>query len=180
MSRVGRNPIQIPSGVNIKTEGSFVSVKGPKGVLEWTIPAGINISVQGDSIEVVRSAETKQFKALHGTVRNIIANMVIGTSIGYKKVLDISGVGYRAQVQGNKILFTLGYSHPVEYQLPEGISAEVDKKQVQITIQGIDKQVMGQVAANIRSLRAPDVYKGKGVRYANEFIKLKVGKAGKK
>ncbi len=180
MSRVGRNPIQIPSGVNIRTEGSFVSVKGPKGVLEWNIPAGINISVQGDSIEVVRSAETKQFKALHGTVRNIIANMVIGTSIGYKKILDISGVGYRAQVQGNKILFTLGYSHPVEYQLPEGISAEVDKKQVQITIQGIDKQVMGQVAANIRSLRAPDIYKGKGVRYANEFIKLKVGKAGKK
>ena len=180
MSRVGRNPIKIPTGVNVKLQDDIVSVKGPKGELSWNIPAGISVSMQDNSIRVERPSETKQDKALHGTVRNIIANMVAGTSTGYQKVLDISGVGYRAQVQGKKIVFTLGYSHPVEFHLPEGISAEVDKKQTQITIQGIDKQTMGQVAANIRGLRLPDVYKGKGVRYANEFIKLKVGKAGKK
>jgi large subunit ribosomal protein L6 len=180
MSRVGKNPIQIPTGVDVKLQGNIVSVKGPKGELRWNIPSGISVSMQDKSITVKRPSDAKQDKALHGTVRNIIANMVTGTSAGYQRVLDISGVGYRAQVQGKKIVFTLGYSHPVEFQLPEGINAEVDKKQTQITLQGIDKQVMGQVAANIRGLRAPDIYKGKGVRYANEYIKLKVGKAGKK
>ena len=180
MSRVGKNPINIPTGVDIKLQGNIVSVKGPKGELRCNIPSGISVSMQDKSIKVERRSDAKQDKALHGTVRNILANMVTGTSAGYQRVLDISGVGYRAQVQGKKIVFTLGYSHPVEFQLPEGISAEVDKKQTQITLQGIDKQVMGQVAANIRGLRAPDSYKGKGVRYANEFIKLKVGKAGKK
>jgi len=180
MSRVGRNPIQIPTGVDVKLQGNIVSVKGPKGQLSWNLPSGISISMQDKRIKVERQSETKQDKSLHGTVRNIIANMVSGTSAGYQRVLDISGVGYRAQVQGKKIVFTLGYSHLVEFQLPEGISAEVDKKQTQVTIQGIDKQVIGQVAANIRGLRPPDIYKGKGVRYANEFIKLKVGKAGKK
>ncbi len=180
MSRVGRNPIQIPTGVAVKIQDNLVSVKGPKGELKLNLPEGINISLKDQTVHVERPVDTKQFRALHGTIRNIIANMVTGTSAGYQKVLDISGVGYRAQVQGKKIIFTLGYSHPVEYQMPEGISAEVDKKQTQITIHGIDKQVMGQVSANIRGLRAPDVYKGKGVRYANEFIKLKVGKAGKK
>ena len=180
MSRVGKNPIQIPTGVDVKLQGNIVSVKGPKGELRCNIPAGISVSMLEKSIQVARPSDTKQYRALHGTIRNIIANMVAGISTGYQKVLDISGVGYRAQVQGKKIIFTLGYSHPIEFQLPEGVSAEVDKKQTQITLQGIDKQVMGQVAANIRGLRAPDVYKGKGVRYANEFIKLKVGKAGKK
>lgn len=180
MSRVGKNPIQIPTGVDVKLQGNIVSVKGPKGQLSWNLPYGISISMQDKRIKVERQSETKQDKSLHGTVRNIIANMVAGTSTGYQRVLDISGVGYRAQVQGKKIVFTLGYSHLVEFQLPEGISAEVDKKQTQVTIQGIDKQVIGQVAANIRGLRPPDIYKGKGVRYANEFIKLKVGKAGKK
>ena len=180
MSRVGRNPIQLPTGVDVKLQGNIVSVKGPKGQLSWNLPSGISISMQDKRIKVERQSETKQDKSLHGTVRNIIANMVSGTSAGYQRVLDISGVGYRAQVQGKKIVFTLGYSHLVEFQLPEGISAEVDKKQTQVTIQGIDKQVIGQVAANIRGLRPPDIYKGKGVRYANEFIKLKVGKAGKK
>lgn len=180
MSRVGKNPIQIPGGVDVKIEGSLVSVKGPKGELKMNIPAGISISMQDKSLLVERPADSKPFKALHGTVRNIVANMITGTSTGYQRVLDISGVGYRAQVQGKKIVFTLGYSHPVEFQLPEGISAEVDKKQTQITLQGINKQLLGQVAANIRGLRSPDIYKGKGIRYANEFIKLKVGKAGKK
>jgi len=180
MSRIGKSPIQIPKGVDIKLQGDIVSVKGPKGELRCNIPSGISISMQDKIIKVERKSDEKRDRALHGTVRNILANMVTGTSAGYQRVLDISGVGYRAQVQGKKIVFTLGYSHPVEFQLPEGISAEVDKKQTQITLQGIDKQLMGQLAANIRGLRTPDVYKGKGVRYANEFIKLKVGKAGKK
>ncbi|RJQ48452.1 MAG: 50S ribosomal protein L6 [Nitrospiraceae bacterium] len=180
MSRVGKNPIQIPGGVDVKLQGSLVSVKGPKGELKWNVPTGINVSMKDKVIHLERADDSKQLKALHGTSRNIIANMVTGLSAGYQRVLDITGVGYRAQVQGKKIVFTLGYSHAVEFQLPEGISAEVDKKQTQLTLQGTDKHMIGQVAANIRNLRAPDIYKGKGVRYANEFIKLKVGKAGKK
>ncbi|MBI5057675.1 MAG: 50S ribosomal protein L6 [Nitrospirae bacterium] len=180
MSRVGRNPIQLPKGVNVKVDGSLVSVKGPKGELKWNFPEGLKVSVQDATLLVERSSETKQFKSLHGTARNIIANMVAGSSAGYQRILDITGVGYRAQVQGKKVVFTLGYSHPVEFNLPDGISAEVDKKQTQLTLQGIDKQLLGQVAANIRALRLPDIYKGKGVRYSNETIKLKVGKAGKK
>jgi len=180
MSRVGRSPINIPGGVDVKIQDELVSVKGPKGELSWNMPSGITVSMQGKSLLVERPSDTKQFRSLHGTVRNIIANMVTGASAGYQRVLDISGVGYRAQVQPKKIVFTLGYSHAVEFQLPDGVSAEVDKKQTQITLQGVDKQLLGQVAANIRGLRAPDIYKGKGVRYANEFIKLKVGKAGKK
>jgi len=180
MSRVGRSPINIPGGVDVKIQDELVSVKGPKGELRWNMPSGITVSMQGKSLLVERPSDTKQFRSLHGTARNIIANMVTGASAGYQRVLDISGVGYRAQVQPKKIVFTLGYSHAVEFQLPDGVSAEVDKKQTQITLQGVDKQLLGQVAANIRGLRAPDIYKGKGVRYANEFIKLKVGKAGKK
>jgi len=180
MSRVGRNPIQLPKGVNVKVDGSLVSVKGPKGELKWNFPEGLKVSVQDATLLVERSSETKQFKSLHGTARNIIANMVTGSSAGYQRILDITGVGYRAQVQGKKVVFTLGYSHAVEFNLPDGISAEVDKKQTQLTLQGIDKQLLGQVAANIRALRLPDIYKGKGVRYSNETIKLKVGKAGKK
>ncbi len=126
-----------------------------------------------------RPSDAKPHRALHGTVRSIIANMVSGTNEGYKRVLEINGVGYRAQVQGQKVNFTLGYSHPVEFSLPQGITAQVDKKQTLLTLEGIDKQLIGQVAANIRSLRPPNVYKGKGIKYAEERIKLKVGKAGK-
>ncbi|RJQ18974.1 MAG: 50S ribosomal protein L6 [Nitrospiraceae bacterium] len=180
MSRVGKNPIQLPGGVVVKVQGSQVSVKGPKGELKWDFPAGMKVTVLDNSVQVERSSDLKQFRALHGTTRNLIANMVTGTSAGYQRILDISGVGYRAQVQAKRIVFTLGYSHPVEFNLPEGISAEVDKKQTQLTLSGIDKQLLGQVAANIRALRQPDIYKGKGVRYSYEKIKLKVGKAGKK
>jgi large subunit ribosomal protein L6 len=179
MSRVGKNPINIPDGVDVKIQDNLITVKGPKGELKWTFPAGIKVSMENKSIVVERPSDTKQFKSLHGTTRSIIANMVTGTSVGYKKVLEINGIGYRAQVQGKKITFTLGYSHPVEFDLPEGISAQVDKKQTQLTIEGIDKQLVGQVAANIRALRPPDIYKGKGIRYAGEVLKLKVGKAGK-
>ncbi|UCH80837.1 MAG: 50S ribosomal protein L6 [Nitrospiraceae bacterium] len=179
MSRIGKNPIEIPGGVDIKLQGNNLVVKGPKGELNWTHPQGIKVSVEDKSIIVERPDDSKEFRSLHGTVRSIIANMVTGTHAGYERVLEISGVGYRAQVQGQKITFTLGHSHPIEFSLPPGITAEVDKKQTNIKLTGIDKQLIGQVAANIRSLRPPNVYKGKGVRYAGEMIKLKVGKAGK-
>jgi large subunit ribosomal protein L6 len=169
----------LPDGVDVKIQGNLIAVKGPKGELKWSFPAEMKVSMQDKSIIVERPHDTKQLKSLHGTTRSIIANMVTGISAGYQRGLEISGVGYRAQVQGQKIVFTLGYSHPVEFILPEGMKAEVDKKQVQLTLHGIDKQMIGQVAANIRALRPPNIYKGKGIRYAGERIKLKVGKAGK-
>jgi len=180
MSRVGENPINLPKGVDVKIQGSFIAVKGPKGELKWDFPSELKVSLQDKSLIVERPSDTRQLRSLHGTTRNIIANMVTGISDGYQKVLEITGVGYRAQVQGKKIIFTLGYSHPVEFILPDGISAQIDAKQNRLTLEGIDKQLIGQVAANIRALRPPDVYKGKGVRYAGERIKLKAGKAGKK
>jgi large subunit ribosomal protein L6 len=179
MSRVGKNPINIPSGVDVKIKGSLVSVKGPKGELKWSYPEEMKVTMKDNQIIVERPSDAKPHRSLHGTVRSIIANMVSGTNAGFKRVLEINGVGYRAQVQGQKISFTLGYSHPVEFSLPQGITAQVDKKQTQLTLEGIDKQLIGQVAANIRSLRPPNVYKGKGIKYAEERIKLKVGKAGK-
>jgi len=179
MSRVGKEPIKIPDGVDIKLQGSRITVKGPKGELKWDIHASMKVSMQDKTVVVERPTDSKLHRSLHGTSRSIIANMVAGTSAGYEKVLLISGVGYRAQVQGQKITFTLGYSHPIDFQLPDGISAEVDKKQTQITLHSIDKQLIGQVAANIRALRPPNVYKGKGIKYAEEIIKLKVGKSGK-
>lgn len=180
MSRIGKSPINLPHSVEFKEDGGSIKVKGPLGELSWHIPAGINVSVQDKTVIVERTSDSKDMKALHGTVRNIIANMVKGVSEGYQRVMEITGVGYRAQVQGDKILFTLGYSKPVEFVLPKGVSAELDKKQTQITLKGIDKQLLGQVASDIRSLRSPDSYKGKGVRYMNEYIKLKPGKTGKK
>jgi large subunit ribosomal protein L6 len=179
MSRVGKVPVDIPDGVDIKIQKSLVTVKGPKGELKWNYPAGIKVSVQDKTVIVERPAETKQLRSLHGTTRSLIANMVTGTTIGYKREMSIIGVGYRAQVQGQKITFTLGYSHPIVFNLPEGVTAQIDKKQTQLTLEGIDKYLVGQVAANIRSLRPPNIYKGKGIRYADEVIKLKVGKAGK-
>lgn len=179
MSRVGKVPVDIPDGVDIKIQKSLVTVKGPKGELKWNYPAGIKVSVQDKTVIVERPAETKQLRSLHGTTRSLIANMVTGTTAGYKREMSIIGVGYRAQVQGQKITFTLGYSHPIVFNLPEGVTAQIDKKQTQLVLEGIDKYLVGQVAANIRSLRPPNIYKGKGIRYADEVIKLKVGKAGK-
>jgi len=179
MSRVGKNPIQVPDGVDVKIQGNLVTVKGPKGELRWNHHADMKVSLKEKNIIVERPSESKQIRSLHGTTRSIIANMVTGISAGYKRVLDINGVGYRAQVQGQKITFTLGYSHPIDFNLPEGITAQVDKKQTQLTLEGIDKHLIGQVAANIRSLRPPNVYKGKGIKYAEEMLRLKVGKAGK-
>lgn len=180
MSRIGKKPVEIPSGVEVKVVDGNIFVKGPKGSLNWRYPEGISISVEGGKVVVSRSGDSKNEKALHGLSRSLIANMVTGVSQGYQRILEIHGIGYRAQVQGNKLLLTLGYSHPVEYQLPEGVSATVDQKQTTITLSGVDKHLLGQVAANLRALRSPDPYKGKGIRYAGERLKLKVGKAGKK
>ncbi len=180
MSRVGAKPINLPKGVDVKINVNEIAVKGPKGELKWSFPAEINIVSEGGVLQVKRESDTKQHKAMHGTARSIIANMITGVNDGYERVLDILGIGYKAQVQGKKLLMTLGYSHPVEYTLPEGMTAQVDPKQTKITLKGSDKQLIGQVAANIRAFRPPDIYKGKGIRYAGEYIKLKAGKVGKK
>lgn len=179
MSRVGKNPINVPEGVDVKIQDSLITVKGPRGELKWSLPQGIKVLMGDKHIVVQRPSDSKLHRSLHGTTRSIIAGMVTGVGTGYKRILEIKGVGYRAQVQGQKITFTLGYSHPIEFNLPQGVSAEVDKRQTLLTLEGIDKQLIGQVAANIRSLRPPNVYKGKGVKYSEEAIRLKVGKAGK-
>lgn len=180
MSRVGRKPIDIPQGVSVDITSDIVRVKGPNGEMSYSPPEGIKVSIVDSKIVVERGSDTKVDRALHGLARSLISNMVSGVSKGYERVLEITGIGYRAQVKGNKILFTLGYSHPVEFDLPAGVSAKVDEKQTTITLSGMDKQLLGQVAANIKALRAPDAYKGKGIRYSGERIKLKAGKTGKK
>ena len=180
MSRIGRKPIDVPGNISVEIGDGMIRVKGPKGELKWAYPNGIKVSFDGGKILLERSVDSKVERALHGLARSIISNMVIGVTQGYQKVLDIVGVGYKAQVAGNKLVFALGYSHPIQFQLPEGIKASVDTKQIQITLNGIDKQELGQIAGSLRALRLPDAYKGKGIRYAGERIKLKVGKAGKK
>lgn len=179
MSRVGKNPIAVPEGIDVKLQGNLLTVKGPKGELKWNFREEMKVSLKDKVVTVERTSESKLNRSLHGTTRSIIANMITGASSGYKRYLEISGVGYRAQVQGQKIILTLGYSHPVEFNLPDGITAEVDKKQTNLTLHGIDKHLIGQVAANIRMLRKPNAYKGKGIKYAEERLKLKVGKSGK-
>lgn len=180
MSRIGKKPIQVPEKVDVQIREDTITVKGPKGELNWNVPLSIQVSVTDGSILVTRASDSKIDRSLHGLARSIISNMVSGVSDGFQRVLEIVGVGYRAQVAENKLMLTLGYSHPIEYPLPEGISAAVDKKQVQITLTGIDKQKLGQVAASLKALRPPDAYKGKGVRYTGERLKLKAGKAAKK
>jgi large subunit ribosomal protein L6 len=180
MSRIGKKVIQIPENVAVLSSEGTVHVKGPKGELNWTYPGAMKVVVDNGQVSVQRSGDTKPERALHGLTRSIIANMVTGVSAGYTKVLDIFGVGYRAEVAGDKITFSLGYSHGIQFQLPEGIKASVDQKKTQLTLTGIDKQLIGQVAASLKKLRPPDAYKGKGVRYSGERLKLKVGKAGKK
>lgn len=180
MSRIGKKPIEIPKGVEVKIDGNIISVNGPKGLLSMTLSPRVSVSLSQGVLMVSRQSDDRKDKAIHGTTRAIIANMVKGVSTGFEKILELSGVGYRSQTQGNKLIMSLGYSHSVEYVLPENIRATVDQKQTTITLTGIDKQLLGQVAAEIRSLRSPDAYKGKGIRYAGEQLKLKPGKAGKK
>lgn len=179
MSRIGKKPVVIPKGVDIKIDKRRITVKGPKGELNWEHPDMVSVEASEGSAEVKRVNDTKDARARHGLVRSLIQNMVMGVTEGYKRDLEIVGVGYRAQVQGQKITFNLGFSHPVDFTLPEGIKAEIDKKQTALSLTGIDKQQIGQVAADIKALRPPDAYKGKGIRYAGERIRLKAGKSAK-
>ena len=180
MSRIGRMPIAIPAGVTVEiAENNKVTVKGPKGTLERVLPVEMQIKKEGEEVIVTRPNDLKRMKSLHGLTRTLINNMVIGVTQGYQKVLEINGVGYRVQKQGNKLVFALGYSHHVEVEDPAGITTEVEG-QNKITIKGIDKEKVGQFAAEIREIRSPEPYKGKGIKYADEVIRRKVGKTGKK
>ena len=180
MSRIGRHPIAIPAGVTVEIkENNVVTVKGPKGTLEKALPTEMEIKQEGDEVVVTRPNDLKKMKSLHGLTRTLVANMVTGVTKGYEKVLEINGVGYRAQKQGKKLILSLGYSHPVEMEDPEGLESVLEG-QNKITIKGIDKQKVGQYAAEIREKRKPEPYKGKGIKYADEVIRRKVGKTGKK
>jgi len=177
MSRVGNKPVEIPKGVPVDQANGAVKVKGPKGQLEQAIPPRIEIEVDGGLAKVSRTRENKQSRAFHGLMRALLQNMVTGVNAGWSKKLQIQGVGYSADVEGQKLTMRLGYSHPVEYTVPDDILVEVEKN-TKITVSGIDRAVVGHVSAVIRGFRKPDAYKGKGVRYANEHVKLKPGKAG--
>jgi large subunit ribosomal protein L6 len=179
VSRIGRLPIEVPAGVDVKIEGVHVRVKGPKGELEWTFSPEMTIKKDDGMIVVERPSDQPQHRALHGTTRALINNMITGVSKGFERVLEIEGVGYRAELQGNNLIINVGFSHPVEVEPPEGITFEVDMKVRQIRVKGYDKQVVGQVAADIRKLRPPEPYKGKGIRYQGEYVRRKPGKAGK-
>ena len=180
MSRIGRMPIAIPAGVTVElAENNKVTVKGPKGTLERVLPSEMEIKVEGGEVTVNRPNDLKRMKALHGLTRTLINNMVVGVTDGYEKKLEVNGVGYRAQKQGKKLTLSLGYSHPVEMQDPEGIETVVDGQNI-IIVKGIDKEKVGQFAAEIRDKRRPEPYKGKGIKYADETIRRKVGKTGKK
>ena len=180
MSRIGRLPIDIPAGVEVKIEeGNKVTVKGPKGTLEKCLPVEMTIKQEDNQVVVTRPNDLKKMKSLHGLTRSLIANMITGVSEGYEKKLEINGVGYRAQKQGKKLVLSLGYSHPVEMEDPDGIETVLDGQNV-IIVKGISKEKVGQYAAEIRAKRAPEPYKGKGIKYSDEVIRRKVGKTGKK
>ncbi len=185
MSRIGRAPITVPSTVQVNwTEGNFVTVKGPKGELSRQVDPSLTLTLENGSLTVTRPSDSKEHRSKHGLYRTLINNMVVGVSTGYTKQLEIHGVGYRAAKAGNNLVIAIGYSHPVEVQPPVGVSLSVDgidtaTKATKISVSGIDKQLVGQIAAEIRSIRKPEPYKGKGIRYTGEKIRRKAGKAGK-
>ena len=179
MSRVGKKPITVPEKAQISYKDRVITVKGEKGSLAREIHPGVELEIEGNVITVAIPHQDKTSRALQGMTRSLVANMVTGVTNGFKRVLEINGIGYRAESKGKSILFNLGYSHPIDFALPEGIAAEVDKKNV-ITLTGIDKEVLGQTAASIRQLRPPEPYKGKGIKYAEERIQKKAGKTGTK
>ena len=179
MSRIGRLPVAVPAGVTVEIkEGNDVTVKGPKGTLQRVLPEEMSIKLEDGHVVVTRPNDLKKMKSLHGLTRTLIHNMVVGVSEGYQKVLEVNGVGYRAAKQGNKLVLNLGYSHPVEMEDPAGLESAVDGNK--IIVKGIDKEKVGQYAAEIRDKRRPEPYKGKGIKYADEVIRRKVGKTGKK
>jgi large subunit ribosomal protein L6 len=179
MSRIGRLPVPVVAGVQVAVQGRTVSVTGPKGTLRQELPAGISAAVEDGRILVTRADDSKPRRALHGLTRALLGNAVTGVTKGFSKDLEINGVGYRAQLAGKAVSFTLGYTHPIEFPIPEGIQIVVEK-QTKLTVSGVDRQQVGQVAAKIRALRPPDVYKAKGVKYANEIVRKKAGKTGAK
>lgn len=178
MSRIGDLPIIIPAGVTVEKTGREILINGPKGSLRLAIHPQINVQIAEGQIKVSRVSDTKVVHALHGLVRNLINNMILGVTDGWSKNLELVGVGFRAQLNGNKLVLNVGYSHPVEIEAPEGINFEVSDN-TKIKVSGIDKQLVGQIAANIKKVRIPDVYKGKGIRYEGEYIRKKVGKSAK-
>ena len=178
MSRIGRLPIDVPAGVEVKVDGSVVSVKGSKGELSHTVPSPIEVKLEDGTLTVARPNDERASRSLHGLTRTLIANMILGVTAGYEKKLEIVGTGYRVQAKGADLEFALGYTHPVIVTAPNGITFAVEST-TKLTVSGIDKQQVGEVAANIRKLRKPEPYKGKGVRYAGEVVRRKVGKAGK-
>jgi large subunit ribosomal protein L6 len=179
MSRIGKKPISLPKGVEVKQDGSTLVVKGPKGTLQSPLAPGISLKIEGTELNLLRENEERQTRAFHGLTRALLANNVAGVTEGFKKELDIVGVGYRAEVKGKEVVFQLGYSHPINFAIPDGIEIAVDKGG-HVVVTGIDKQKVGQTAAEIRKLRMPDPYKGKGIKYAGEIIRRKAGKAAGK
>ena len=179
MSRIGNKPITVPAGVEVKLDDKHLTVKGPKGTLERDIHANMKVTIDGDVITVTRPDDEPENRSLHGLTRTLINNMIEGVTNGYQKELQIVGVGYRAQKQGNKLVMNLGYSHPVEMDAPEGITYEIPNPNT-VIVKGTDKEVVGQTAAVVRTKRPPEVYHGKGIKYADEHIRRKEGKAGKK
>jgi large subunit ribosomal protein L6 len=175
MSRIGKQPVRIPPGVKVQVEGLTVRAEGPKGKLTQPVPAGLTPRLADGAVVIDRSGDDRPMRALHGLARALVANMVAGVKDGFERKLEIVGIGYRAQMQGKSIQLALGYSHPVLFPLPEGITAEIDK-QTAITLRGADKALLGQTAAKLRALREPDPYKGKGIRYVGEVVRRKVGK----
>lgn len=179
MSRVGRLPIEVPSSVDIEIKGTHVHVKGPKGELSHTFPPVIKITLEDGTLKVDRLSEEKYHRSMHGTARAIINNMVVGVTDGFEKFLEIHGVGYRAEMAGSKLVLSLGFSHTIDVEPPEGITFEVLERNNIIRVSGYDKQVVGQIAAEIRGMRPVEPYKGKGIRYRGEYVRRKAGKAGK-
>lgn len=180
MSRIGRMPVVIPKGVEVEIKGASVHVKGPRGELQQTFPASMEISMnEGGAIEVKRPSDERSHRSLHGMTRALINNMVVGVSTGFEKVLEVNGVGYRAEIQDKNLVLYVGYSHPVVMEPPKGISFDADMKTRQIKVKGYDKALVGQIAADIRKVRPPEPYQGKGIKYLDEKIRRKAGKAGK-
>ncbi len=177
MSRIGKLPIPVPDGVKVTIDNLSVKVDGPKGALTHKVPAGIEVSQTEKTLVISIKSEDKKSSGLHGLTRSLIANMVVGVSKGFEKKLELVGIGYRAELKGKQLHLTLGYSHPVLFDLPAGITAKIEK-QTKITIEGADKQLVGETAATIRSKKKPEPYKGKGIKYSNETIKRKIGKKG--
>ena len=177
MSRIGKLPIPVPDGVKVTIDNSSVKVDGPKGVLTHKVPAGIEVSQTEKTLVISIKSEDKKSSGLHGLTRSLIANMIVGVSKGFEKNLELVGIGYRAELKGKQLHLTLGYSHPVLFDLPAGITAKIEK-QTKITIEGADKQLVGETAATIRSKKKPEPYKGKGIKYSDEIIKRKIGKKG--